>query len=412
MSLQRRETSKNSGKRTNLLPVLLSGNFMASLRKKADSRFYFACFTGPTGRRVQRSTKQIKRKQAQSVANEFEKVARLAADRRLGEAQARRVVADIYQAINSEPLRSAVAGEYLTQWAENRKAETAVRTYQAYAQVARDFVKSLGERASLDISQVSKADVAKYRDEVLKRTSVANANKSLKYLRVALGAAYKDGVAQENPASKLDTLRRRDEDRAERRPFTMGELKNILAHASGEMKGIILFGLYTGQRLKDIARLTWQNIDTEQEELRFVTIKTRRRMSVPLASPLMAHVQTMPAGDDPAAPLFPDAYALTSKEFGVGQLSQQFYGLLVAAGMAKERGKLETGKGHSQRRTVNEISFHSLRHTATSLLKNAGVPAAVAMDIIGHDSEAINRHYTHIESKTKRAALKKLPKLF
>jgi hypothetical protein len=33
------------------------------------------------------------------------------------------VVADIYQAINSEPLRSAVAGEYLTQWAENRKAE-------------------------------------------------------------------------------------------------------------------------------------------------------------------------------------------------------------------------------------------------------------------------------------------------
>jgi len=43
----------------------------------------------------------------------------------------------------------------------------------------------------------------------------------------------------------------------------------------------------------------------------------------------------------------------------------------------------------------------NLRHTATSLLKNAGVPAAVAMDIIGHESEAINRHYTHIETSTK-----------
>jgi integrase len=72
------------------------------------------------------------------------------------------------------------------------------------------------------------------------------------------------------------------------------------------------------------------------------------------------------AGDDPAAPLFPD-----------------------------------TGKGRALRRLVSEISFHSLRHTATSLLKNAGVPEAVAMDIIGH--------YTHIETKAKRAALQKLP---
>ena len=227
---------------------------MASLRKKDRSDYYFACFTGPDGRRVQRSTKQVKRKQAQAVANEWEKASRLAGEKRLGEAQARRVVADIYQAISNEPLRSAVAREFLIKWAETLKVDTALRTYQAYTQVIRDFVKSLGERAGLDISQLIKADVAKYRDEVLKRTSVANANKSLKYLRVALGAAYKDGVAQENPASKLDTLRRREADRAERRPFTVKELKNVLAHTSGEWRGIILFGIYTGQRLKDIAR--------------------------------------------------------------------------------------------------------------------------------------------------------------
>ena len=133
--------------------------------------------------------------------------------------------------------------------AENRKVDTAVRTQAAYAQIVRDFIKSLGERSKVDISQFTKADVAKFRDEVLKRTSVADANKSLKYLRVALGAAYKDDVAQENPAAKLDTLRRREADRTERRLFTLTELKNILAHASGEWKGIILFGLYTGQRL-------------------------------------------------------------------------------------------------------------------------------------------------------------------
>jgi len=78
---------------------------MASLRKKDRSPYYFACFTGPDGRRVQRSTKQAHRKQAQAVANEWEKAAHLASERRFGEAQARRVIADIYQAINRDSLR-------------------------------------------------------------------------------------------------------------------------------------------------------------------------------------------------------------------------------------------------------------------------------------------------------------------
>lgn len=384
---------------------------MAFLRKFPRSPYWFAGYTAPDGRRVQRSTKQSSRKKAQLVANEWEKAARLASEKRLGEAQARRVLSDIYAAVSNEPLRSAVARDFLTQWAEKRKLDTALRTYQAYKQVLRDFVTSLGERANVDISQLTKTDVAKYRDMVLARTSVANANKSLKYLRVALNAAYKDGVAQDNPAAKLDVLKRRETDRAERRPFTVKELKTIMTHASGEWKGLILFGLYTGQRLKDIARLTWLNIDLENKELRFVTAKTGRRMVIPLATPLLAHLQAIPGGDDPAAPLFPDAHTIASKEGSDSRLSQQFQALLVAASMATERTKDETGKGRSLRRPVSEISFHSLRHTATSLLKNAGVPEAVAMDIIGHDSEAISRHYTHIETKAKRAALQKLPKV-
>ncbi|MGH7995109.1 MAG: tyrosine-type recombinase/integrase [Opitutaceae bacterium] len=191
----------------------------------------------------------------------------------------------------------------------------------------------------------------------------------------------------------------------------MDELRTILLHASGEWKGILLFGLYTGQRLKDIARLTWQNIDTENKELRFVTAKTGRRMVIPLASPLLAQLQTTPAGDDPSAPLFPEAHAIASRDASDSRLSQQFHAILVAAGMAQPRSKEETGRGRSERRPVSEISFHSLRHTSTSLLKNAGVPEAVAMDIIGHASTAISRHYTHVETAAKRLALEKLPKL-
>jgi integrase len=365
----------------------------------------------PDGRRVQRSTKQSHRKQAQAVANEWERAAKMAAEKRLGQAQARQVMADIYRAIDNEPMPSAIARDYLTAWAERRKADAARRTHQAYAQAVRDFLKAIGPRADVDISQLNRADVAVYRDAVVKRTSISNANKALKYLRIALGAAWKDGFAQDNPAAKLDVLKRPASERVERRPFTLPELKTILAHAAGEWKGIVLFGVYTGQRLKDIARLTWHNVDLQNTQLRFVTAKTGRRMALPIASPLLAHLQTLPAGDDPAAPLFPAAHALATKETSNSELSQEFHGILVAAGLSQPRSKDATGKGHTLRRTVSEISFHSLRHTATSLLKNAGVPEAVAMDIIGHDSEVISRHYTHVEDRAKRSALAKLPKL-
>jgi integrase len=134
-------------------------------------------------------------------------------------------------------------------------------------------------------------------------------------------------------------------------------------------------------------------------------------MTIRLAAPLLAHLETLPAGDNPSAPLFPAAHAIATRQASDSRLSQQFHGLHVAAGMATDRTKEETDEGRSHRRPVSEISFHSLRHTATSLLKKAGVPEAVAMDIIGHDSTAISRHYTHVEMSSKRLAITQLSNL-
>ncbi len=358
---------------------------------------------------MQRSTKQTLKKDAQAVADLWEKAAKLASQKRLGEAQARKVLSDIYESVNHEPLPTKTAKEFLAGWAENRKADLGPRTYQAYKQVARDFLTSLGDRTEVDVAQITKNDVAKYRNAVLARTSVATANKALKYLRVALGVAHKDGLTQDNPAAKLDTLRRNANRGTERRAFTLEELQALLKHAKGEWRGLLLFGLYTGQRLKDLASLTWQNVDVVQNQLRLVTGKTGRQIIVPLAAPVLAYIEGLPSTDDPAAPLFPESYKIAVKKTSDSRLSQQFYDLLVDAGMMKERTHLDTGKGRGQRREMNEISFHSLRHSATSLLKNAGVSETVTMDIIGHDSKAMSQHYTHVDEAAKRAAIAKLP---
>jgi hypothetical protein len=66
----------------------------------------------------------------------------------------------------------------------------------------------------------------------------------LKTLRILLSEAWRDGHGIENVANKVKTLKVR-ENRTARRPFTTAQIETLLAHASGEWKGMILFGFYT-----------------------------------------------------------------------------------------------------------------------------------------------------------------------
>jgi len=67
------------------------------------------------------------------------------------------------------------------------------------------------------------------------------------------------------------------------------------------------------------------------------------------------------------------------------------------------------GIGRDGKRAGNELSFHSLRHTAVSLLKDAGIPQAVVQELIGHESEAMSALYTHVGSEALRKAASALP---
>ena len=46
----------------------------------------------------------------------------------------------------------------------------------------------------------------------------------------------------------------------------------------------------------------------------------------------------------------------------------------------------------------NWLSFHSLRHTAATLLRMTGSSEAVAREIIGHDSANVDRGYVHMDA--------------
>jgi hypothetical protein len=53
--------------------------------------------------------------------------------------------------------------------------------------------------------------------------------------------------------------------------------------------------------------------------------------------------------------------------------------------------------------------FHSLRHSFVSICRQAGIPEAFVMSVVGHGSPAMTRHYTHIGEQAARAAIAALP---
>jgi integrase len=384
---------------------------MASVRKKDRSPFWFACFTMSDGSRTQRSTGTTDRKKAMRIAHEFEDAAREAAEGRFIESRARKVISDIFSLANRHKLPGSTTAEYLDAWVKRKEIEAGPRTHEKYLGVITQFKNHLGPKATRDIVNVSATDIARFRDRMAHRLAPGTCNVALKILRSAFAAACRDGFLDVNEAEKVPVLRRPN-DGFQRRAFTFEELKRILEAAKPEWRGLILFGLYTGQRLGDIAALTWQNVDLQRHELRLVTEKTGRQQILPLATPLVKHLEALPSSDDPAAPLFPKAYATVERLGRASQLSNQFSDLLASIGLAKKKShhvKPGEERGRSAKREMNPVSFHSLRHTATSLLKQAGVSDAVAMEFVGHESKSVSASYTHIDTQTLKAAVEKLP---
>jgi hypothetical protein len=46
-----------------------------------------------------------------------------------------------------------------------------------------------------------------------------------------------------------------------------------------------------------------------------------------------------------------------------------------------------------------------------SLLKDAGIPEAVVMEMVGHDSKQMSAHYTHVGAEALQKAVAALPEM-
>ena len=245
-------------------------------------------------------------------------------------------------------------------------------------------------------------------------------NNRLCYLREIYRVVMDRAKAKVNPFDGVPLL---PKDCHSRRELAPVEIRRLLAEA--ERRGscwrtLVLTGLYTGLRLGDCCRLTWEKVNLEREIIQLIPSKTRR------ISP--NRIVTIPIHPHLAKIYQKLSVARGSAEGGEKKPSG---GSAEPNYILPEIGKMYTQSTHrvsfnlekifkaagiqmsvevdGRRCKVPEATFHSLRHTFVSMAANAGIPLHIIQSIVGHESTAMTWHYYHEDEGMLREAIASIP---
>jgi integrase len=352
---------------------------MGSLWKHPQSKYWVACFTAADGRQLKRSTRETDKRRATTICDAWERAESLGKDGLLtSEEQLRRVIEQSFERLNGKKIQNVTVRQWLERWLKNEEGAVAVATLQKYKQVLGGFVQFLSTRAEVRLEAVTTDDFIRYRDQLLKqgRTPRTVNITVRKILTRPFMAAVNEGLLQRNP---IASIRHLHDVTVEKGVFTPEQINKLLEVADADWRGLTLAGYYTGARLGDLARLTWQSIDLAERSIAFTQKKTGAKIKVPIHSELLDYLLSRSVPDDGRKPVFPKLYHLRGS--GKTGLSSSFRRLMDRAGIDGGVARQKTGAAG---RNVSLLSFHSLRHSFTSALANAGVPADVRQKLTGH----------------------------
>jgi site-specific recombinase XerD len=254
--------------------------------------------------------------------------------------------------------------EWFERWLKNQAGSVAEASLRRYEHALNSFLRFLGDRKTLKLGELSSAHIEGYRERLLAEGRSPNTVNLLS--KTILGApflaAVRQGLLTRSPVSALRGLRF---EATERGTFSPGEIARLFSAAAGG-----------------------------------------RVIQIPITPELSEHLLTLPAPDQPDAPLMPGLAQLAVG--GSRGLSHQFRELMNRAGLESGIARARDGKaGH----TVSSRSFHSLRHSFVSAMMNAGVPPELRQKLTGHSNLAIHQSYSHAEWQTLAQAVGSIPRI-
>jgi integrase len=323
--------------------------------------------------------------------------------RTLTEIRTRELLSEVFQRVNGEGLRVFAVRQWFEHVAKQKRKSKSEKTALRHEQMHEEFLAFLGPRSDLNIAAITSKDILDFRDRrEAKGLAPATVNLDITVLSAAFNAALRQGHVSVNPCAAIEPLKDKVH---HKKVFTPEQVSALVSTAEGDWRGVILVGFYCGMRLNDACNLRWQDIDLVSaiKTITYEPRKTGGQVTVVVHPVLEDYLLSLPAPDNDDASVFP---SLAQRE-NVSALSKAFRKIMQRAHIAQNLIRKPNESG----RSVYSHSFHSLRHSFSTLLANSGIPEEVRMRLTGHTTRSVHQKYTHHDLEVFQAAIATLPRL-
>lgn len=336
-------------------------------RRRGTRKPWCLDYKDASGKRIREKTSATNKLQAEKILNE--RLSQVAKAEFLG--------IKTSEQLESIKFRTFVSDVYLPAFLANRKETTEI----SQLSLARTLVPVFGDRLIRDITV---REILSYRDRRLtaqtrrgkkKRLSPSTVNREITFLSGVFQEAVTRGYLERNPCREFQRL---PENNKRDRYLTRDEYDRIYAFLPNWLRPMVELAVYTGMRLGEVINVKRADIDWENCQIKLTKTKNNKTRYAPMNSNLedtlrRIHPFMGPEGHSPYLFVNPQ----TGRPYFRTSPRASFVKAVKTAG-------------------IDDVTFHTLRHTFASWMIQAGVSKDVVQMILGHGSSHMTDRYAHL----------------
>ena len=288
-------------------------------------------------------------------------------------------------------------GEYASSWMRGKIPTLKPSTRDKYAgMLDHHILPALGDNY---VDAISPQDVILWRDAQHAKASTVNSR--LRVLRAMLRDAQADLGLARDPCARVRTL---PEEPPVGHRLKPGDLQRVLAYLRENEPGwypLFLTMALTGARFGEVSALQWHDIDKDDEVIWIRRSQWQGRVGT---------TKTGKVRDVPLPPLLKTVLKQHRQRLIRNQARGLSEGLVFPSrvGTYRRNASLRKPLGRAlQAAGIDDrFTLHGFRRTWNNLLRQVS-SSAITQSMIGHETEEMFLHYSHIERDEKHSAVER-----